>query len=342
MCRRVPFRILLPLVFLVLASGCSSTRQADHRLLARHPIHETRMSDQAEEGYVPAGVWRIRGVQNTVYLVGTSHIVPEDQVPFPSPFYAAYRDSEIVYIEFDTDLSWFTQLRLMPRMWRWAKSHRDVLSAPRDKILADYLSVETLDQLGARYGRDFRRERMTPISLLFMHELGLLETDREMPAGVETPFQLMARHDRKPLRELDDGKVLNTAFLLLDQMILGFEREISRHGADAAVREALLGGAKDDHAIWRHGDLAAVAQLLEEMEHDFPSIYEKALPERNRKWMREMKKLLRGRKNAMVMVGVAHVGGDAGLLNLLREAGFPAEQMYGVDRPGTTRETGRR
>jgi hypothetical protein len=32
---------------------------------------------------------------------------------------------------------------------------------------------------------------------------------------------------------------------------------------------------------------------------------------------------------------VAHMGGKDGLLELLRQAGFPAEQMYGVDRPGS-------
>src|SRR5262245_45685832 len=124
-------RFALAAACLGLAIGCSSTRRAEKRLLSQHPVHETRMSSQPQEGYTNAGVWRIRGQSNTVYLVGTAHQVPENQVPFPSPFYAAYHDAQEVYIEFDSHLSWFTQLRLMPKLLRWAKTNLDVLVSPK-------------------------------------------------------------------------------------------------------------------------------------------------------------------------------------------------------------------
>jgi len=50
--------------------------------------------------------------------------------------------------------------------------------------------------------------------------------------------------------------------------------------------------------------------------------------------MRKLEPLLHAKKNVLVLVGVAHLAGEDGLLNLLRGAGFRAEQMYGVDRPG--------
>jgi hypothetical protein len=39
--------------------------------------------------------------------------------------------------------------------------------------------------------------------------------------------------------------------------------------------------------------------------------------------------------------GVAHISGEEGLLSLLRKTGFPAEQMYGVDRPTSDSQTAR-
>ena len=38
-----------------------------------------------------------------------------------------------------------------------------------------------------------------------------------------------------------------------------------------------------------------------------------------------------GEKDVLVLVGADHLGGDAGLLKLLREAGFATERLYGVD-----------
>src|SRR5262245_37278428 len=91
--------LALALAVVSLVPGCATgSRQAEQNLIARHPIYETRMSHVPEEGYLPSGVWRIRGEQNTVYLAGTSHVVADDQIPFPSPFYAAYRDSKEVYV----------------------------------------------------------------------------------------------------------------------------------------------------------------------------------------------------------------------------------------------------
>ena len=324
---------ILAAACLATATGCTSTRKAEDRLLSRHAVHETRMSSQPQEGYTNAGVWRIRGVSNTVYLAGTAHVISEDQVPFPSPYYAAYRDSQEVYIEFDADVSWFTKLRLLPKVVRWANANRDVMTCPKDKTLSDYLPTETIQQLNARYRRDFGRERMTPLSLLFINEMGVLAATNAATTGVEQPFEILSHRDRKPLRVLDDSAVIETALLALDAMIPKLRREIEERGADTVVREAMLGEEKDENSIWRRGDLAIVARMHEEMKNDSPTVYEKALPERNRKWLPKLKTALHGRKNVMVLVGVAHLGGKDSLLDLLRDAGFPAEQMYGLDRP---------
>src|SRR5688572_4570378 len=188
-------RFNLVLAGFVLLTGCTSVHRTETARLARHPIRETRMSNHAEDGYLPAGVWRVRGDHNTVYLVGTSHVVAADQIPFPSPYYAAYLDSQIIYIEFDTDLSRWAKLRLMPRMWKWVKTHSDVVVTPQGKMLSDYLSPETLGQLRERYGKDFSGERMTPVFLLFLNEAGALWANGEKPSGVEEPFQTLACRD---------------------------------------------------------------------------------------------------------------------------------------------------
>src|SRR5687768_9307029 len=96
------FRGLVMVVAFALASGCSTHRMAEQTRLPLHPIHETRMTNQPAPGYVLTGVWRVRGKANTVYLVGTCHVVADDEIPFPSSYYAAYRDSQEVLVEADS------------------------------------------------------------------------------------------------------------------------------------------------------------------------------------------------------------------------------------------------
>ena len=332
--RFLPSFALFPVAFLSLMTGCA-THRAQDRLLAPHPIHETRMSTRQEDGYMPSGVWRIRGEHCTLYLAGTSHVLPEGEVPFPSPFYAAYRDSKIIYIEFDTDMSFLMTLRLVPRVMKLMKSHEKSMVPPKDKTLADYLSRDTLEEVRARYGKDYSRAHLTPVGLLFMIGAGAAEGNGPQ-SGVEEPFRLLARRDHKPLRQLDGKEVIDTAFLVMEQMIVESERDVARLGADAAVRKVLLEQKDLEQSSWRHGELNLVMQEMEEFKTDSPELYEKLLPERNRRWIRELEKVLRGKKNTFVLVGVAHLGGEEGLLSLLRKAGYTPEQLYGVDRPEFT------
>ena len=69
------------------------------------------------------------------------------------------------------------------------------------------------------------------------------------------------------------------------------------------------------------------------MRQESPYLYEKGVVARNHQWLAKLEAALRGKKNALVLVGVAHLGGADGLLQLLGERGFPAVRLYGVDRP---------
>src|SRR5437762_844016 len=101
---------LIAAIALFLFAGCGTGgHRVERELLSRHPLHETRMSIAPTNDFTRAGVWEIRGASNIIYLAGTSHIVAADQVPFPSPFYAAYQDSHDIYVEYDTH-SFFGQL----------------------------------------------------------------------------------------------------------------------------------------------------------------------------------------------------------------------------------------
>jgi uncharacterized protein YbaP (TraB family) len=324
--------VLLLLVGAILSTGCATQRSlAERNRLARHPVHETRMSTQPADGYLPSGVWKIAGVHNTVYLAGTSHDVKEDQVPFPSPFYAAYESAQELYVEMDTTRGhFFTGLGLIFRITKWMLSHRGELIYPKGQTLSNYLSAETMERLRAFYRKDFQGDRSTPVALLLNNELGSSED-----GGVDETFTLLAHERGKRIRELDDGTITRTGMMMMDEMLAKWRRDIIQKGADAVIAENIL-DQKEDDATWRRGDLAAVERDQAEMKIGLPVTYQKGILERNRKWMPKLKLALQGKKNVMVLVGVDHLGGKDGLLEMLREAGFNVQQMYGVDRPVST------
>src|ERR1051325_8414908 len=327
---------LLTSIALVLFVGCaSSSRRAERDLLSRQPVHETRMAVAPTNDYTRAGVWRIRGASNIVYLAGTSHIVGADQVPFPSPFYAAYEDSRDIYVEYNTH-SFLGQLRITPKAMKWVRSHQAEFVCPRGETIANYVSADTLEKLKAHYGKKFqKRQRFTPLMLLFFNEFEALPSQQGATTGVDDVFMVAAERDGKPLRALDDKQVIDTAMLALDEMVAGLRAEIAKRGVDAVIEDKIIHPTAEDPQddLWRKGDLDGIEKFQVEMKSESPEFFKRGLVDRNRKWMPRIEAALRGKRNVMILVGCGHLGGDIGLLKLLRDAGYHPEQLYGIDRP---------
>jgi uncharacterized protein YbaP (TraB family) len=56
----------------------------------------------AEKGH-PLSMWRINGASNSIYLLGSIHMLREKDYPLPSAIYDAYREAETLIMEIDMD-----------------------------------------------------------------------------------------------------------------------------------------------------------------------------------------------------------------------------------------------
>jgi len=80
-------------------------------------------------------------------------------------------------------------------------------------------------------------------------------------------------------------------------------------------------------AAWRRGDAAQLATLLLTEYRSFPALYDALVMDRNRHWLPEIERLLKGGQNCLVVVGALHLVGKGGLLEALRKDGFAPVQM---------------
>ena len=51
----------------------------------------------------PLAMWQIDGVNNSVYLLGSIHMLREEDYPLPSAIYTAYEEAEVLIMELDMD-----------------------------------------------------------------------------------------------------------------------------------------------------------------------------------------------------------------------------------------------
>jgi uncharacterized protein len=78
---------------------------------------------------------------------------------------------------------------------------------------------------------------------------------------------------------------------------------------------------------WQTGDAAGIDKFLNEATSEAPAIMQRMVTDRNRNWLPKIEGLLRGGKNAMVIVGAAHLVGKEGVVELLRQQGLKVTQL---------------
>lgn len=262
-------------------------------------------------------LWRVSGPDRELFLGGAIHLLRASDHPLPEAFSRAYEQSERLILE--TDLERLSapevQLRILQR-----GMYQD------GSTLADTLSPGVYDALAAYAG-----EQQVPLALLapmrppmaFLTLLTLQLNQLGMDqSGVDAHFFQRAQRDRKPVEGLET----------VEQQ-LDFLLSMGGEDPDAFMQHALeeLRDTKQLFermiSAWRRGDTAVLQEtFVAELQRDYPEIYQRLLAQRNRDWMAPVRAHLESPGTELVLVGVAHLVGEDGLVEQLRAAGYRVEQ----------------
>ena len=283
------------------------------------PLMFTLLLAWASAGAVQAAsVWKVSDGEREMYLAGTVHLLKSSDYPLPTAFEVAYEHSDVLM--FETDLAAAHDPENQQQITR------RMLAGPEetvDKVLTAH-TYGTLQQACERYGLNLSDLRSFKVSLLVL-TLTMVEMKRLglTSSGVDEYFHQRARRDGKAIVTLES----------FEQQI-DFLARMGRGNEDAFVAmslrdlnqtEALM---DDMIQSWRNGDMETMTQLfVENMEDDYPAMYQQLLVDRNNHWMPRIEALLLQPGTAFVLVGVGHMVGEAGLLSQLTARGYEVQTV---------------
>ena len=265
---------------------------------------------QARDQHV---LWTVEGQRNTIYLLGSIHVLRPGDGGLPLAAERAYEDAEQLVMEIDLDdaaadpsamLATMQQAALLPD----GKTLRGVLGA-------DY---ESIRERAGQSGLDLAMlDRFAPwfvATLLLQMELAKRGFAPEL--GIEARLASRAGGDGKPIQGLETAEqqfaVLGGLPLAEQKRFLLMTLEESTQ-LDAQVDE--LVGA------WQAGDTDALARMLSDEFEDFPELYRPLTEDRNRAWVEQLDGLLDDRDDYLVVVGALHLVGRNSVVDLLRQRG---------------------
>jgi len=265
-------------------------------------------------------LWTVEGRHNTVYLLGSIHVLRADDAELPEAAAEAYVDAEQLVMEIDMDdASVADPAAVLEEMQRIAMLPEG--QSLRTVMGADYAAVEAGT---AQAGLDAALlDRFAPwFVATTLLQLELAKRGFAAEFGIEQRLAARAVADRKPIQGLETPAqqfgVLAGLPLPLQKRFLLMTLEESAdldHELDDLLR------------AWQRGDADALARLLSAEFEDFPELYRPLTEDRNRAWIAKLTDLLDDEDDYLVVVGALHLVGRHSVVELLEQRGYDVEQQ---------------
>ena len=262
-------------------------------------------------------LWELRGKHNTVYILGSIHVLRQSDYPLAPAVLDAYSSAKAVFMEVNLDEIDSQQIQselLASALLPAGKSLPAILGKQRYDH-ADALAREVGVELSQfdQFAPWFAAEAISQLQLM---QLGF-----QPQSGVEMYFLERARSDGKTVSGLE---TVHDQIALFDAMSMDTQADYLVSSLEQA-RDL----PKEVDAMvqaWRRGDTAWFAnQLQTELGRD-PQLYQSVLVARNRKWVPKIEALLNDDKNYLVIVGTGHLVGQGSVIELLKKDGIGATQ----------------
>ncbi|MGO9139084.1 MAG: TraB/GumN family protein [Syntrophales bacterium] len=264
-------------------------------------------------------LWRIQSKRNTVYVLGSIHLLKKDVYPLSRTIEGAFEKADVLVVEADvSDISRLDLQNLMESAFY-----------PGGDSLEKHVSGKTFNLIkeeAARAG--------LPMELVYNQRpwfLGLtLESVELMKSGYDPNYGI----DKHFLSKAEGKKKISELESLDYQinLLAGLNDEEQELFLLYTLTELRILVQEVDELVdaWKSGATekmeSTITKSLTE-DRRFYTIYDKLIYKRNRNMAQKIDGYLKTNGTYFVVVGAAHLLGDKGIIQLLKDKGYTVEQL---------------
>jgi uncharacterized protein YbaP (TraB family) len=275
-------------------------------------------SVHADDSGHPLTLWEVSGKKNSVYLLGSIHLLRSEDYPLPTALDDAYEDAEVLIMEIDMDdmdplaaQAAFTKYGVLQddTTLRDLMGEAPYLEAAKAADIID-IPLDMLSKTEPWYAA------MT-VEIMMLSRIGF------NPAlGIEMHMLSKAATDGKPIEGFE---TIEEQIQFLDGMSLQAQREMLLSTLEESAELAEI--MDELIAAWRRGDVAFLeAGMLDELaKHE--ELNKALVTDRNSRWVTRIEDLLDDNDDYLIIVGALHLVGPNGVPNHLRRIGYDVHQL---------------
>ncbi len=267
--------------------------------------------------YSQSSVWRVTGDGNEMYIGGTVHLLKDSDYPLPKEYEEAYAHADVLVFEADLekmeDPSLATQM--MAKM-----VYQD--GRTLDQVLNKKV-YEKLNKACEKMGLPLANMNQFKPAMVILTMTNIKMKGSGMTAeGIDKHYYAKGKTEEKGLAFLES---VDSQLELLANMGEGNENEFIEHSLEDL--DNMEKGLADLISNWREGSSESMQKQIEEMQKDYPKLYQDLLVKRNNNWMPTLEKYLSSVATEYVLFGALHLHGPDGILEQLKAKGYRVEQL---------------
>lgn len=258
-------------------------------------------------------LWQVRSGENTLYLLGSLHVLKKDSYPLPPLMEEIYTASDAVV--FETDMDEMDTPAMQKKIVNYGR-------VPAGQTLQQQISAPTwqlLQQEMAKLKIPVEKiQHMKP----WLCALTLTVTDLEKRGflsqyGLDEHFYARAKQDKKKIIPLESVDFQLSLFY--SQSRHEQEQFLMQTLTDLQLSDELSGKME---SAWKNGDGEQLYSLIAKSFAGYQKQYKRLVLQRNKNWLPVLEKILKREQVTLVVVGAGHLVGPGSVVDLLRRKGY--------------------
>lgn len=306
-------RLLRPALATMLLAACAAS---------------SALADTSPGGTPVPLLWKVSDADNSLYLLGSFHLLRVEDYPLSREVDTAFADAEEVMFELPPEAMGSPELGMQmgQAAMRADGTGLDSELPPQTRqALTDWMQANAQALAGAHLSASMM-QRFEPwfvalmVTMVEMRKAGL-----EPALGMDAILARRADLAGKPTAGLETAEQ-QIAFLDgmdRDEQLQFLQESLASAAEGTAAIEAM-------HAAWRAGDAEALWKgMALDMRAQFPKLYHRINVARNDAWLPELEGRLQrpGSDDVLVVVGALHLLGEDGVVEKLRAKGYEVERI---------------
>jgi uncharacterized protein YbaP (TraB family) len=258
-------------------------------------------------------LWKIsgNGLKEVSYLYGTIHVTCD--ATLDQPTIAALKQTAQLYLELDMDDDSMQMKMMQGMMMKDGKTMKSMVSDEDYKMLDAYFNEKL--KMGIAMFNNIKPAMISTLLLPSLMDcpmqsvetelMNVIKTQNEEVYGLETIEEQMAVFDAIPYQ------------VQMDELV-------------KAVRDKFVSDKKEldeMYAVYKSKDIDAMQKMTMESDNKITSDFQDALlNNRNANWIPKIEAIAK-EKPTFFGVGAGHLGGEKGVIALLRKKGYKVEAV---------------